>query len=229
MLKTLHRAGHRHLKVLFVLALASSSALFFMGRAVPNPPPLALMVIGGVLGVAVEWFLFTVSCDLTQSITERHMGSIARDLFYTVLGSAASWFLFTNAALHVGWAPTDDLLGLSRTHWAMIMGALVVLIVFALSARREKPESDIDIEGLARSIRVHTPDLDDQARLRVLAEYAGSLERARQRMLETQKGNVVESLPATKATPTPPSPLTLSKETPSAQESEGASNGNHSF
>ena len=108
MLEALHRAGHKYLKLLFVAALAGSSALFFIGSAMPKPPGIVIVVIGGALGVALEWAYFTVSCDLTLSISEGSKGGIARDLFYTLIGGGASWFLFTNAALHVGWAPRDS-------------------------------------------------------------------------------------------------------------------------
>ena len=99
MIDALHRAGHRWLKVLFVLALAGSSTLFFIGSAVPKPPGLLIVIVGGILGVAIEWAYFTVSCDLTESISEGNKGGVAVNLLYTLVGGAASWFLFTNAAL----------------------------------------------------------------------------------------------------------------------------------
>lgn len=145
MLDALHNAGHKYLKILFVLALAGSSALFFIGAAVPKPPEAVVIAIGAVLGVAIEWSYFVVSCDLTEAITEDNTRGMVLNVLYTIAGGAASWFLFTNAALHVGWAPTDELLGLQCEHWAMIMDALVVLVVFALSARRKRTTAVADL------------------------------------------------------------------------------------
>ena len=95
MLDAVHNAGHKYLKILFVLALAGSSALFFIGAAVPKPPELVVIVIGAVLGIAIEWSYFVVSCDLTEAITEGNTGGIALNAFYTLAGGAASWFLFS--------------------------------------------------------------------------------------------------------------------------------------
>lgn len=58
MIDALHKAGHKSLKVLFVVALAGSSTLFFIGSAIPKPPGLLVVIIGAVLGVAVEWSYF---------------------------------------------------------------------------------------------------------------------------------------------------------------------------
>lgn len=174
MLKTLHEAGHKYLKLLFVLALAGSSTLFFIGTAVPRPPTLVVVIVGAVLGVAIEWSYFVVSCDLTEAITEGHKGGIFLNLLYTLAGGVASWFLFTNAALHVGWAPVDDLLGLSRQQWSMILAALIVIVIFVLSARRERTRERTDLQAFARAITIMLPDADDQTRLRMLAQIASA-------------------------------------------------------
>ena len=94
-LEALHKAGHKYLKLLFVLALAGSSTLFFIGTAIPKPPGLVIIMVGGVLGVAIEWAYFTVSCDLTESITRGHKGGVVLNLLYTLAGGVASWFLFS--------------------------------------------------------------------------------------------------------------------------------------
>lgn len=210
MLEALHRAGHKYLKLLFVTALAGSSALFFIGSAVPKPPTLVVIIIGATLGVAVEWAYFTVSCDLTESITEGHKGGIALNLFYTVIGGIASWFLFTNAALHVGWAPTDDLLGLDRTTWAKIMGVLVVVIIFVLSARRKRPKEATDLQSIARSVMILLPDAPDAIRLRLLSTVAVEAAKYNESKVQPKQlsaANVVEqaqphqSLPAAPALP----------------------------
>jgi protein-S-isoprenylcysteine O-methyltransferase Ste14 len=230
MLDTLHKAGHKYLKLLFVLALAGSSALFFIGSAVPKPPALLVVVIGGALGVALEWSYFTVSCDLTQSVTERHTGAILRDGFYTLIGAVASWFLFTNAALHVGWAPADDLLGLSRKAWAMIMAGLVVAVIFMLSARSKPPKSNTDLQAIARSILIMLPDAPDTVRLQLLSTIAG--EAAKHTSIAQGKP---KALAAPKATPVPASnvpagqPITGEFRTLQPGESEVAENGNQRF
>ncbi len=69
MIDILHHAGHKYLKVLFVLALAGSSALFFSGAAI-TAPPIVVVIIGTTLGIALEWAYFVFSCDLTEAITE---------------------------------------------------------------------------------------------------------------------------------------------------------------
>lgn len=178
MIDALHAAGHRYLKLLFVLALAGSSALFFVGAAVPKPPEAVVIIIGAVLGVAIEFAYFTVSCDLTEAITEGNKAGIALNLLYTIAGGAASWFLFVNAALHVGWAPADELLGLSREHWAMIMAGLVVLVVFALSARRKRNTNAADLQAIGRAVTIMLPNADDATRLRLLSLIAAEASKA---------------------------------------------------
>lgn len=216
MLEALHHAGHKYLKLLFVLALAGSSALFFIGAAIPKPPALVVIIVGGVLGVAIEWAYFTVSCDLTESISEGHRGGIALNLLYTLAGGVASWFLFTNAALHVGWAPTDDLIGLSRVHWAMILAGLIVLVVFVLSARRKRPENSTDMQAIARSVSILLPNAPPSVQLRLLSVIAG------------EAAKYGETAPAAKALPAPglsaeASPLELPE---AGAEEAPASNGN---
>ena len=174
MQEALHRAGHRWLKVLFVLALAGSSILFFAGAAWPKPPALLVVVVAVILGAAVEWSYFVFSCDLTESISEGNKLGIAINLLYTLAGGAASWFLFTNAALHVGWAPVDDLLGLTRPQWAMILAGLVVIVVFVLSARRKRTTEAADLQAVARAVTILLPAADDATRLRLLSEIASA-------------------------------------------------------
>lgn len=168
----LHRAGHRYLKLLFVVALAGSSALFFAGAALPKPPGLVVVIVAVVLGIAAEWSYFVFSCDLTESISEGHKGAVALNFVYTLAGAAASWFLFVNAALHVGWAPVDDLLGLSRPQWAMILGGLIVILVFVLSARRKHSDNAADLQAAARAVSILLPNADDATRLRLLSAIA---------------------------------------------------------
>ncbi len=170
--EALHQGGHKYLKLLFVLALAGSSAMFFVGPAIPKPPALVVVVVGAVLGLALEWSYFTFSCDLTEAITEGNKVGIFVNGLYTLAGGGASWFLFTNAALHVGWAPTDDLLGLSRQTWAMIMAALIVIVIFVLSARRKRPSNAADLQALGRAVTIMLPQADDAARLRLMATIA---------------------------------------------------------
>lgn len=195
MIDGLHRAGHRWLKILFVLALAGSSTLFFIGAAVPQPPGLLVVIVGAVLGVAIEWAYFTVSCDLTESITERDALSIARNLLYTIVGGAASWFLFTNAALAVGWAPHDVLIGLSRQQWAMIMAGLIVLIVFILSARRKPVRNQTDLQAIARAVSIMRPDLDAGKQLDLLASIASAASNAGAGAERISSKKTVEALP----------------------------------
>ncbi len=212
MIDALHRTGHRWLKVLFVLALAGSSALFFIGAAIPQPPALLVVIVGAVLGIAIEWSFFVVSCDLQESITEGNGLAIARNLFYTLVGGGASWFMFTNAALAIGWAPHDVLIGLSRQQWAMIMAALIVGIVFILSARRKPLKSQTDLQAIARSVSIMAPGLDAGEQLKLLAAIATAASGAQERH--------------------PPAPApkdTLAALPKVAVESEGASNGNGTF
>ncbi len=219
MMDVLHRTGHRYLKVLFVLALAGSSALFFMGAALPRPPTLLVVVVGAVLGVALEWSYFVVSCDLTEAITEGNARGIALNLVYTLAGGVASWFLFTNAALEIGWAPHDNLLGLPRQTWAMMMGALVVLVVFILSARRRRHESATDLQALARAVSLMLPDADDATRLRLLSEIA-----------RAASGQAFPKPSQSEAASPAPAPLALPVIANGHKpESEGASNGHRSF
>jgi hypothetical protein len=173
MIETLHHAGHKYLKVLFVLALAGSSALFFSGAAI-TAPPIVVVIIGITLGIALEWAYFVFSCDLTEAITEGNRTGIFVNLFYTLAGGAASWFLFTNAALHVGWAPVDNLLGLSRQQWAMAMAALIVVVIFILSARRKPVKSQTDMQALGRMVTILLPDGTPQEQLRLLSTIAGA-------------------------------------------------------
>jgi hypothetical protein len=168
----LHQGGHKYLKLLFVLALAGSSALFFIGPAIPKPPALVVVIVGAVLGLALEWSYFTFSCDLSEAISEGNKVGIFVNGVYTLAGGAASWFLFTNAALHVGWAPTDDLLGLSRQHWAMIMAGLIVLVIFVLSARRKRITNAVDLQAWGRGITLMLPNADDATRLSMLSTIA---------------------------------------------------------
>lgn len=172
MQEALHKAGHKYLKLLFVLALAGSSALFFIGPAIPKPPVLVVVIVGAVLGLALEWSYYTFSCDLTEAISEGNKAGIAVNLLYTLAGGAASWFLFTNAALHVGWAPTDDLLGLSRQTWAMLMAALIVVVIFVLSARRKRSDNAADLQSIGRVVTILLPNATDAQRLKLLATIA---------------------------------------------------------
>ncbi len=172
MQEALHKAGHKYLKLLFVLALAGSSAMFFIGPAIPKPPTLVVIIVGAALGLALEWSYFTFSCDLTEAISEGNKTSIAVNLLYTLAGGAASWFLFTNAALHVGWAPTDDLIGLSRTQWAMILAALIVVVIFVLSARRKRSENAADLQSIGRVVTILLPNGTDAQRLALLSQIA---------------------------------------------------------
>src|SRR5579871_6589877 len=197
MLESLHRAGHKYLKLWFVIALAGSSALFFVGSALPKPPAIVVIVVGAVLGVAIEWSYYTVSCDLTEAITRGDKGGIALNFFYTLAGGVASWFLFTNAALHVGWAPTDDLIGLSRVHWAMILAGLIVVVVFVLSARRKPVQNEMDMSAIARSIEIHMPNAPQAVKMRILKAMLDEAEQAvTQQALPP--GRVIEAAPASR-------------------------------
>lgn len=189
MLEALHRAGHRYLKLLFVLALAGSSVLFFIRAAIPQPPTLLVVLVGAALGIAVEWSYFTVSCDLTESISEGDRWGIARNLLYTLLGGAASWFLFTNAALTVGWAPRDEVIGLDRVTWAKIMALLIVVIVFILSARKKRLEHQTDLQAIARSVSIMLPHAPASTQLHLLSVIASEA-------AKYEAGKKPEALPA---------------------------------
>jgi hypothetical protein len=212
MQEALHKAGHKYLKLLFVLALAGSSAMFFIGPAIPKPPALVVVIVGAVLGLALEWSYFTFSCDLTEAISEGNKIGIFINGLYTLAGGAASWFLFTNAALHVGWAPTDDLLGLSRQAWAMIMAALIVLVVFTLSARRKRSDNSADLQAIGRAVTILLPNGSDAQRLALLSTIA--------RAAADQQGQ-----PSIDAKPIKPQEMPKLE----APESEVASNGHSTF
>lgn len=220
MQESLHRAGHKYLKLLFVLALAGSSAMFFIGPALPKPPALVVVIVGAILGLALEWSYYTFSCDLTEAISEGNRGGIVVNGIYTLAGGAASWFLFTNAALHVGWAPTDDLLGLSRTAWAMIMAGLIVVVIFVLSARRKRPTDQADLQAIGRAVTILLPNASDQERLQLLATIASA----------ASKSHQAPALPAA-ADPLSMPVVASNGHAPSASAAQngGASNGNHSF
>lgn len=205
MLESLHRSGHRYLKLLFVIALAGSSAMFFVGDAVSKPPAIVVAVIGAVLGISIEWSYFVVSCDFTESITRGDKGGIALNFLYTVAGGAASFFLFTNAALVVGWAPHDELIGLDRKTWSMVMAGLIVVVIFVLSARRKPNKSDMDMSAIARSIEIHMPNATTVVKVRMLKAMLEALDEPK----------VVDAAPILV-------PL-------KSAEQEGASNGNATF
>ena len=76
MLHMIHEAGHKYLKVLFLLACAGSSTLFFAGAALPTPPTPVVLGVSIALGLAVEWGYCTFSCDLTEAITEGNRGGM---------------------------------------------------------------------------------------------------------------------------------------------------------
>ena len=199
MLDSLHRAGHKYLKLLFVLALAGSSILFFAGAALPKPPALVVVVVAVILGAAVEWSYFVFSCDLTEAITEGNKVGIAINFVYTLAGGAASWFLFTNAALHVGWAPTDDLLGFTRPQWAMILAGLIVIVIFVLSARRRRSGDQADLQAIGRAVTIMLPHADDATRLQLLATIASAASKS-------QSGKNGTALPDPLTMPTLPAP-----------------------
>jgi hypothetical protein len=172
MLRMIHEAGHKYLKVLFLLACAGSSAMFFAGAALPTPPAPVVVGVSLALGLAIEWGYCTFSCDLTEAITEGNRGGILISLVYTLIGGAASWFLFTNAAITLHWAPRDHLTGLDQKTWAMLMALLVVLIIFALSARRERVKDQADLQSIARSVTVLLPHAPSSTRLQLLSVIA---------------------------------------------------------
>jgi hypothetical protein len=227
MIDSLHHAGHRWLKVLFVLALAGSSTLFFIGSAVPQPPALLVVIVGAVLGIAVEWSYFTVSCDLTEAITEGNKAGIAISGLYTIAGGAASWFLFTNAALVVGWAPHEEIIGLDRTTWAKVMSAFIVIIIFVLSARRKPVKNQTDLQAIGRMVTMLLPNASPQEQMKLLATIAGAASGATQP-------------PVTISAPVPAKELPEARDHITAEfraindedlkaESRGASNGHATF
>ena len=172
MLRWIHEAGHKYLKVVFLLACAGSSTLFFAGAALPTPPTSVVLGVSIALGLAVEWGYCTFSCDLTEAITEGNRGGIFISFLYTLIGGAASWFLFTNAAIALHWAPRSPLIGLDQKTWAMLMAALVVLIIFALSARRERVKDQTDLQSMARAVTVLLPHAPSSTRLQLLSTIA---------------------------------------------------------
>ena len=99
-----------------------------------------------------------VSCDLTEAITEGNKAGIAINFLYTLAGGVASWFLFVNAALLVGWAPQDAITGLSRQQWAMLMAALIVVVIFVLSARRKRATDIADLQAIGRAVTIMLPE-----------------------------------------------------------------------
>lgn len=199
MLRMIHEAGHKYLKVLFLLACAGSSALFFAGAALPTPPAPVVIGVSIALGLAVEWGYCTFSCDLTEAITEGNRGGIAISLVYTLLGGVASWFLFTNAAITLHWAPRDHLTGLDQKTWAMLMAALVVLIIFALSARRERVKDQTDLQSIARAVTVMLPHAPSSTRLQLLSTIAAEAAKHEER----QRAEPARKLPAEGRTSTP--------------------------
>jgi hypothetical protein len=146
--------------------------MFFAGSALPNPPTPIVIAISLLLGLAIEWGYCTFSCDLTEAITEKNTGGILISLVYTLIGGLASWFIFTNAAISLHWAPKDHLTGLSQTQWAMLMAALIVLIIFALSARRERVKDKADLQAIARSVSIMLPHAPAATQLHLLSVIA---------------------------------------------------------
>ena len=191
MLRMIHEAGHKYLKVLFLLACAGSSTLFFAGAALPTPPTPVVLGVSIALGLAVEWGYCTFSCDLTEAITEGNRGGMLLNLLYTLIGGAASWFLFTNAAISLHWAPRSPLIGLDQKTWAMLMAALVVLIIFALSARRERVKDQADLQSMARAVTVLLPHAPSSTRLQLLATIAAEAAKHEER----QGATSVRALP----------------------------------
>jgi hypothetical protein len=186
MLHMIHEAGHKYLKVLFLLACAGSSTLFFAGAALPTPPTPVVLGVSIALGLAVEWGYCTFSCDLTEAITEGNRGGVLLNLIYTVIGGAASWFLFTNAAIALHWAPRSPLIGLDQKTWAMLMAALVVLIIFALSARRERVKDQTDLQAIARSVTMMLPHASSSTRLQILSAIAAEAAKHEERQGTTR-------------------------------------------
>ena len=74
------------------------------------------------------------------------------------------------SALH--WAPRSPLIGLDQKTWAMLMAALVVLIIFALSARRERVKDQTDLQSMARAVTVMLPHASSSTRLQLLSAIA---------------------------------------------------------
>jgi hypothetical protein len=199
--------------VLFLLACAGSSALFFAGVALPTPPTPVVLGVSLALGLAIEWGYCTFSCDLTEAITEGNRGGMLISLVYTLIGGAASWFLFTNAAISLHWAPRDHLTGLDQKTWAMVMAALVVLIIFALSARREQVKDQTDLQSMARSVTLLLPHAPSSARLQLLAVIAAEAAKHEER---TAGGTSARALPPAKQ---------VSREEPSEEEQSSAEEG----
>ena len=182
MVHLIHEAGHKYLKVVFLLACAGSSTLFFAGAALPTPPTPVVLGVSIALGLAVEWGYCTFSCDLTEAITEGNRSGVFISLLYTLIGGAASWFLFTNAAIASHWAPRSPLIGLDQKTWAMLMAVLVVLIIFALSARRERVKDQADLQSMARAVMVMLPHASSSTRLQVLSTIAAEAARHEERL-----------------------------------------------
>jgi uncharacterized membrane protein len=220
MLHLIHEAGHKYLKVLFLLACAGSSTLFFAGAALPTPPTPVVLGVSIALGLAVEWGYCTFSCDLTEAITEGNRGGILLNLLYTLIGGAASWFLFTNAAISLHWAPRSPLVGLDQKTWAMLMAALVVLIIFALSARRERVKDQADLQSMARAVTVMLPHASSSTRLQLLSAIAAEAAKQGERQ-GTAPGRGISG-PSTRALP--PAEQT-GKEQPEAEEGNGEQPG----
>src|SRR5262249_38678083 len=118
------------------------------------------------------------------------------NLIYTLIGGAASWFLFTNAAIALHWAPRSPLIGLDQKTWAMLIAALVVLIIFALSARRERVKDQTDLQSMARAVTVMLPHAPSSTRLQLLATIAAEAAKHEER----QGTASVQALPPGKRT-----------------------------
>jgi hypothetical protein len=54
----------------------------------------------------------------------------------------------------------------------MLMAALVVLIIFALSARRERVKDQADLQSMARAVTVMLPHASSSTRLQLLSTIA---------------------------------------------------------
>lgn len=222
MLRWIHEAGHKYLKVLFLLACAGSSAMFFAGAALPTPPTPVVLGVSLALGLAIEWGYCTFSCDLTEAITEGNRGGILISLVYTLIGGAASWFLFTNAAITLHWAPRDHLTGLDQKTWAMLMALLVVLIIFALSARRERVKDQADLQSIARSVTVLLPHAPSSTRLQLLSVIAAEAAKHEERQTGPAPTRVLPPLPqATPPTQALPPAAQAKAEEPPAEEGNG--------
>ncbi len=75
----------------------------------------------------------------------------------------------------------DNLLGLSRQQWAMAMAALIVVVIFILSARRKPVKSQTDMQALGRMVTILLPDGTPQAQLRLLSTIASAASGATER------------------------------------------------